>query len=233
MQLPPIRRFLARALNPALCLACRVPINSDQFLCRHCRDSLPRVENPCEQCGLPNHASGNLCPACLIKPPRWQRMTAPLMYAASTRRLIHELKFNDQIHIANALTTHFHGHFIGQDVDCLIPVPLHRSRLLDRGFNQSEEIARKLSTLLGIPLNLESLRRQRATQSQSGLSLNKRRQNILKAFSYEPDKKYRSIAVVDDIITTGSTVDEICKTLHQGGVQTVHVWALARALKSV
>jgi ComF family protein len=112
--------------------------------------------------------------------------------------------------------------------EVLLPVPLHRKRLLDRGFNQAFEIARALSQLLDIPVDSHALSRIRDTDSQSGLSANQRQKNILKAFAYEASTPYSHVAVVDDIITTGSTANEITKTLHRTGVEQVEIWGLAR-----
>lgn len=226
-----LRYKISRFLNPALCLSCGIPIPSTHFICQYCLVSLELVNNPCRCCGLPNKATGTTCAACRFNPPRWNSMTAPLVYSKNTRKLIHDLKFNEQIHHANALLTHTIKYYRDSSVESLIPVPLHTSRLLERGFNQSEEIARILSDRLNIPLDTRSLTRIKATEPQSGLSLNKRRQNILKAFQFEPKKPYRSVALIDDIITTGSTLTEISKVLSRAGIQHIEVWSIARALK--
>jgi len=226
-----IRHILSQLLNPALCLACGIPIASTDFICSHCLQALTRVKNPCSSCGLPNKADGKTCPACLHNPPRWQHMISPLVYQGSSRKFIHELKFNEQIHHVNALLTHIYSSYSHHPVDVLLPVPLHKTRLLERGFNQSEEITNTLSRLLNIPVDRTSLKRIKATQSQSGLSLNKRQQNILKAFEFVPTRQYNSIAIIDDVITTGSTMSEITKVLKRSKVKHVEVWSLARALK--
>jgi len=226
-----IRHKVSRLLNPALCLCCGVGIDAEYFFCAHCLDDLEQVKNACPLCGLPYAADPSVCAPCNHKPPRWQRMIAPLVYTGGTRKLIQELKFRDKIYHANALVSHLHSHFSGQQVDALLPVPLHSDRLRDRGFNQAQEIAARLAHFLRIPTDPLSLTRIRATDSQSGLSLNKRQQNIVKAFRYEPAKRYRSVAVVDDVITTGSTMAEITKVLRKAGVESVQVWSLARALK--
>jgi len=158
-------------------------------------------------------------------------MIAPLVYTGSVRKLIHDYKFNEQIHIANALLSGLYPYFEKRPVEVLLPVPLHPSRLLDRGFNQSAEIAKVLSRHLNIPFDTTSLRRIKSTEFQSGLSLNKRRKNLLKAFEYVPQQQYHSVALVDDVITSGSTMSEICKQLQKSGTQHIEVWSLARALK--
>jgi ComF family protein len=107
-------------------------------------------------------------------------------------------------------------------------VPLHRERLIERGYNQAEEIAILWSREFGIPVEHKALTRLRATPTQSGLSATQREENVRMAFAYHARRDYRHVAIVDDIITTGSTVGEITKTLHRAGVEYVEVWALAR-----
>ena len=116
-------------------------------------------------------------------------------------------------------------------IDAILPVPLHSKRMLERGFNQSTEIAEQLSSRLHIPVDTLSLVRTRATESQSGLSLNKRRRNLIKAFHFDPCTPYQSVAIVDDVITSGSTMAEICKQIRRSGITEIQVWSLARALK--
>ncbi|MCP4074799.1 MAG: ComF family protein [Gammaproteobacteria bacterium] len=226
-----IRYKLSQILNPGLCLTCGTPVKSSEFICQYCVDSLTRVPNPCSCCGLPNKVTSHICPSCLKQPPRWKTMIAPLIYTGWTRKIIQDLKFNEQLHNANALLTHIQPYYQNSRVDVLLPVPLHKTRLLERGYNQAEEIATALSLLLNIPIDRCSLKRVKATQAQSGLSLNKRHKNIQKAFEYTPQQQYKSVALIDDIITTGSTMTEICKVLKKSGVQQIQVWSLARALK--
>ena len=160
-------------------------------------------------------------------------MVAPLIYQGLSRDLLIQLKFAESLHLANSLVSAVIDPFrTGKPMpEVLLPVPLHRNRLLDRGYNQAFEIARTLSHLLGIPVDTHSLSRIRDTDSQSGLSAYKREKNILKAFAYQPATPYSHVAVVDDIVTTGSTANEITKTLHRGGVEFVEIWGLARVSK--
>ena len=158
-------------------------------------------------------------------------MIAPLVYSGYSRGLIRDFKFKEKIFIANALITHLYPSFLGQNVEVILPVPLHSKRMLERGFNQSTEIAEQLSSRLHIPVDKHSLVRTRATESQSGLSLNKRRRNLIKAFHFDPCTPYQSVAIVDDVITSGSTMAEICKQVRRSGITEIQVWSLARALK--
>ena len=158
-------------------------------------------------------------------------MIAPLRYDSTTRRLIHDLKYHEKLHVADALVQHYADCYQSQNIDAIIPVPLHRDRLLERGYNQSLEIAQAMSRHLHIGVDNNSLKRIKATGSQAGLSLNQRQRNIRKAFQYSSRKNYRSVAIVDDIITSGSTVNEISKVLQGSGIEHIQVWGLARALK--
>ncbi len=226
-----IRDKLTQLLNPALCLGCGIPIKPSAYFCAYCVESLQRVSNPCSCCGQPNPTLAELCPACLYKPPAWQVMIAPLLYQGATRNMIHRFKFAEQPELAEALVHHLADCYRQRPVQALLPVPLHDSRLLERGFNQSLEIAAALSRRLDIPLQHHALQRIRATESQSGLSLNQRRKNLTRAFSYQARQNYAAVAVVDDVITSGSTMNEICKLLTRSGIEHIEVWSLARALK--
>ena len=226
-----IQHKLRSALNPALCLLCGIPVASDAFFCAHCDASLQRVAQPCSLCGLPNKAAGPVCPACLHAPPRWNHMIAPLVFTGAARELILQFKFGQQLHLVPALLSHLRAHYARRPVDALLPVPLHPHKRLERGYNQAHEIARALSAMLALPLDAHSLQRVKFTRSQAGLSLNRRRSNLLGAFDYRPAKPYRRVAIIDDIITSGSTMNEISKRIHQSGVEQIEVWSLARTLK--
>jgi ComF family protein len=228
-----IRHKLRRILNPALCQICGVPVSPDHYYCQCCWAEFKPVNNACLRCGLPNHASGDICPVCLHSPPPWQRMLAPLVYSGYMRDEIHRFKYSYQLEIAQTLLERLHAGFKSEkQIEALIPVPLHKSRVLQRGFNQSEEIARILSAYLNIPVDRYCVKRIRETQPQTGLSPSKRRNNIRRAFEYTPDKPYQSLAIIDDVITSGSTMSEICRILRRKGVKHIEVWSLARTLKN-
>lgn len=220
-------------LNPALCLGCAHFLEPDRYFCSNCASELKRLINPCSLCGNENQTNGTSCAACLYDPPRWQKMVTPLIYQGLSRELLIQLKFAESLHLAHNLVSAVIDQFrTGRSMpEVLLPVPLHRKRLLDRGYNQAFEIARSLSHLLNLPVDTHALSRIRDTDSQSGLSANKREKNILKAFAYEASSSYSHVAVVDDIVTTGSTANEITKTLHRGGVEFVEIWGLARVSK--
>jgi ComF family protein len=227
------QRFAEQFLNPGLCLGCTHSLEPKQYFCPACTKQLKQLNNPCTLCGNENKTSGRLCAACLYDPPRWQKLVAPLNYQGLARDLLIQLKFADSLHLANSLVSTVIDLFDTDEPlpEVLLPVPLHRNRLISRGYNQAFEIARVMSHLLDIPVDTRALRRIRDTESQSGLSAYKREKNILKAFAYETLTHYSHVAVVDDIITTGSTANEITKTLHRNGVEHVEIWGLARVSK--
>ena len=226
-------RLFDTLLNPGFCLACGAEVRSAESLCAVCRQRLRRVPNPCRHCGQPNPVAAPACPACLLNPPRWQRLIAPFQYRGLAREYLLKLKFSEGLHLARILCRE--GGAPPRDQlpwpEVLLPVPLHRERLIERGYNQANEIAAIWSRMLGIPVDRRTLRRVRSTPSQSGLNAARRRRNLRRAFEYRARDRYRHVAVIDDIVTTGSTADEITRVLHRGGVDCVEIWALARAYR--
>ena len=237
MSVSHLRRGIARCLSywfaPGLCLACGCELDDTSSSCPSCSSQLQRVPNPCQYCGQPNPLNGLVCPACLLNPPRWQKIIAPLQYRGLVREYLLQLKFSEALYLTKSLGVECIDSFRQSmpKPEVLLPVPLHRSRLLERGYNQACEIATLVSGELGIPVDRHALTRTRATPSQSGLSAAQRERNIHKAFAYAANRGYRHIALVDDIVTTGSTVTEITKLLHRSGVDYVEVWALARVYR--
>jgi len=112
--------------------------------------------------------------------------------------------------------------------ECIIPVPLHKHRLHERGFNQALELARLIARQLKVPLNYSLCRREKATPFQSGLSARQRKQNLRNAFNVIQTPAYNHVAIFDDVVTTGSTVNELARQLKEEGVEIIEVWAIAR-----
>jgi ComF family protein len=226
-------RYLQQLLVTGVCLACGCDPGDAATLCSSCRQRLHAVPNPCSHCGQPNPLEGLICPACRLNPPLWQKMIAPLQYRGITREYLLQIKHAESIHLASCLCEQTLGSFAEcwPRPEVLLPVPLHRQRLLERGYNQAREIAHIWSAELDLDVDRHALTRLRATPLQAGLSAIQRKQNVRHAFDYAPRREYRHVAIVDDIVTTGSTVTEITRLLHQAGVEYVEVWALARAYR--
>lgn len=221
------------ALFPATCVLCGQVASGDLDLCSGCRADLPRVTGACRRCGLPlAGAGGTECGECLQDPPPWSRTLAPWRYDDPIKYLIHAMKFRQKLTLARVL-----GMLLAEECsrdeyrpDVLVPVPLHASRLRERGYNQALELARPISQRLGVPLD-GLVERVRATQAQSDLPSAQREGNIRGAFEVRRTVSGKRVAIVDDVMTTGATVREIAATLMAAGAQDVQVWVVARALK--
>ncbi len=204
-------------------------------LCAGCAAGLPANARACPRCALPSPASPDqLCGRCLRRAPPYHRLLAPFLYAPPVDSLIAGLKFRQRLHIARMLGEAFAERVaagtVGPRPDRLVPVPLHPHRLRERGFNQALELARPLCSRLGIPLALGALSRQRPTAPQSDLPARQRRRNVEGAFATPGRLPWRHVALVDDVVTTGHTVEQASLALQRAGVEIVEVWACARAL---
>ncbi len=221
--------ILTRCL-PARCPMCRTP--ATKGFCEYCLQYLTPVAAHCPLCGTAN-TNSMLCGQCLIKPPAQDDCIVACIYQQPISRFIQALKYGKQLHMAPALS-----YTLCRSIektwtdlpDVIVPVPLHTKRLRTRGFNQALEIARILSNYFSIPLERNALIRTRNTVSQTALSEKARIRNLRGAFNLR-DKKlllYEHVAVVDDVITSGSTMDEIAQTLKHAGVKRVSAWAIAK-----
>jgi ComF family protein len=146
--------------------------------------------------------------------------------------LLLQLKFHQKLHLASLLGGLLAEALEGRAAplpDCLVPVPLHPQRLRERGYNQALELARVVSTRLAVPLDATLCVRQRATAPQTALDGKERRRNLHGAFTVREGNLPRHVAIIDDVVTTGTTVGELARTLRRAGVDTVEVWACARA----
>lgn len=226
--------IIQNKLIPPRCILCGQPGFADLDLCLACFDDLPGNHNCCYRCGVHFEISldgPQLCGRCLKKNPSFDETCAPYLYNDSLRYLITQLKFHQHYKHARLLGTLLARHLAEttEFPECLIPVPLHRNRYQQRGFNQSIEIARHLSRQLSIPLDLKSCIRNRDTSHQTGLPAKQRRKNMRKAFSVINPLPYQHIAIIDDVMTTGATASALAETLKKHGVSRVDVWVCARA----
>lgn len=224
-----IRSIFKRAF-PFTCLLCGATSGTGQ-LCAACLADLPWHSQPqCPQCAIPT-PDGQVCGACLKHSPAFDRTRAALAYAFPLDRLIPRLKYNGQLAIAPAL-----GECLAQAVehaprpDRLIAMPLHAKRIRERGFNHATEIAHTVAKQLGLPLDLDSCQRVRDTPPQMGLKHDARRRNVRGAFTCSGEVQGQRIALVDDVMTTGTSLDELAATLKQAGALEVSCWVVARTL---
>ncbi len=216
---------------PAICLLCGAAGRGGLDICSACCHELPWQGAACERCGEALATMG-VCGHCQRNPPAFDRTYAVFDYAEPIDRLVHELKFHGKLHTASLL-----GLLMGQRLlaqvsalpDLLLPVPLHPQRLRQRGFNQSVELGRWLAREMELPLSVDGCRRRRATPAQVGQSAEARRHNLAGAFEVVADVRGKRVALLDDVMTTGSTVDALATVLQRAGVGQVQVWVCARA----
>ncbi len=188
----------------------------------------------CPQCALPT-SQGEICGACLKKPPAFNRTRSAFSYAFPLDSLVQQCKY---AHASN-LTEFFAAQMAiqagqsntqSEPLDYLLPMPLHHARLAQRGFNQAAEIARRLSTRIGVPWLPDACHRVRNTPSQAGLDLKARQRNLRGAFSCSIDLSGKRVALIDDVMTSGSSLDELARVVRKAGAVEIQAWVLARTL---
>ncbi len=220
------------------CVLCGEKVGSNISLCESCLQDLPRIPSCCYRCGLPlkNKLNNTLCGQCQQSLPPIDYLISSLHYAYPVSYLVSQLKF--QHHLVHAkifaqlLLTTLQAHSLYHSIplpEIIIPVPLHKKRLRQRGFNQALEIARPISKTLAIPVSTGLIRRAKYTQAQSLLNAVERRKNLRHSFTLIKPISAQHIVLVDDVVTTGTTVYELAHLLKKEGVKTVGVWAVARA----
>jgi ComF family protein len=222
---------LQQWLLPLRCLLCSATGDNGMDLCADCASELPRNSACCARCALPLAAAANLCGECQRRPPAWDNAWAPFRYAWPLDRLESRYKFGRDLAAGKVLTTLWLAEPRSIDLPGLIiPVPLHRGRLRQRGYNQALELARPLASAFGVPLKHDLLQRLRSTPAQTELDAVGRRRNVSGAFALKAGIPLPPhVTLVDDVMTTGATLAECARTLKRAGVTRVDVWALARA----
>jgi ComF family protein len=233
---------LADLLLPPVCIVCRTRIGNHGLLCGACFAEIDFIAPPlCERLGVPlPYETGdgpNLSASAIANPPAYYRARAAARYSATMRDLIQSFKYRDR-HEGLPLFGRWlvkAGHELLADADLIVPVPLYRSRLWSRRFNQSALLAQAAGRLSGVPVDCFVLKRVRATASQVGLTAKQRKRNVAGAFKIDPTRKQRikgkRVIVIDDVVTTGATVEACAKTLKRAGAAHVDVLALARAVE--
>ena len=227
---------------PPLCPACREPVEG-RGLCPVCWSKLSFITRPyCERLGIPfvyDPGPGILSMEAIADPPAYHRARAAVRFDDVARALVHGLKYSDRLDLAPMM-----GHWIGQagrellaEADGLVPVPLHWRRLWARRFNQSAMLAAAISKESGVPIAAGALKRVKPTVQQVGLSRTERAQNVQGAFRVPPEGKAavtgRRLVIVDDVLTSGATVDGCARALLRAGAANVDVLVFARVAEPI
>lgn len=218
-------RSLASAALAQDCALCGA-VSGDALLCAGCRADLPPLPESCPRCALPSPGAVP-CGACGAA--HYDATVAVWRYEFPCDRLVQALKYRARLPIAGFFARALAGR-VPAGVDLVVPMPLHRSRLAERGFNPSLEIARPLARLTGGVLAIDAARRVRHTRAQAELPLEERAANVRDAFECRRDLGGRRVAIVDDVMTTGTTLDELARVLKAAGASRVDNWVVARTL---
>lgn len=229
---------LNRHLLPQKCLLCADWQGGEHGLCSVCLGDLPWHNCPqCPQCGLPAY-DNQLCGNCIHSPPDFDATRALFRYEFPVSAMLQRYKYGDLLFLAETF-----GHllakyiaeknaekYIDKKPDLIIPMPLHPKRLQERGFNQSLEVARIISKNLGINLNHNACERIKLAPPQASLPLKERVMNMKGAFSCSLHLDGLNIVVIDDVMTTGASLNALAKTLKKAGASRVDCWVIARTL---
>ncbi len=219
-------------LLPRHCVLCGL-FSGIENICPPCSAELPHNPPACNLCSLPLPGQAEkVCGRCLKKPPPWDGAVAGLRYEFPVDQLVCRFKYRRNLACGQAL-----GKVLLDSIrnssgplpQAIVPVPLHRSRLFARSFNQAYVLAHQLSRALEIPVQYALLRRTRRTRAQSGLDSSQRRKNVKGAFSCRRHS-VKHVAIVDDVMTTGRTLEECTRSLKRAGAESVTAWVAARAL---
>lgn len=234
------RRVLIRAadvLVPPVCMSCRCALGTHHALCATCWRDIAFIRQPlCDLMGVPlpfDTGGPSISAAALANPPDYDRARAAAHFAGTIRHLVHGFKFSDsqELGVLLAKWMLLAGHDLIADAHVVIPVPLSRRRMFWRKFNQSALLAHEIGRKAGLPVAATVLRRSRATRPQVGLSRAQRRDNVEGAFAVSKRRREaidgRNILLIDDVITTGATVNACARALKRAGAARVDVLVVA------
>jgi ComF family protein len=228
---------------PPLCLGCAKPVGAARTLCPACWQGLDLIARPyCERLGTPFAADlgpGLLSLKAMAEPPAFNRARAAARYDGTARLLVHRLKYSDRLDLSGAMGRWMvrAGAEVLAGADLLVPVPLHRVRFWGRRFNQAGELAKAISDETGVPVAHEAVRRVRATRSQVGLTATERARNLTGAFRPGPGAKNliagKKLVIVDDVMTTGATLNKVAAILRRAGAAEVDALVFALVAERV
>lgn len=229
------------AIYPPQCIACHAPVGVAGNLCASCWNDVNFIANPlCSCCGTPFELSaygGAVCGECIAHPPLYKMARAVFCYDDASRRLITSFKYSDRIYTSDAFAKWMlrAGEEIMQDADFIISVPMHRLRLITRRYNQAALLANSMAKQSSLPVYHKILLRKKYTKPQASLTFKQRKLNVKGAFIINP--KYmdriinKNIIIVDDVMTTGATIDACIRPLLKAGAASVNVLTIAKTVK--
>lgn len=220
-----------QSLFSAPCLLCAAKSTGDMGICRNCLDDMPwHSENRCPQCSL-DSPNNQLCGHCLKSPPAFDKTNVLFRYEYPVNALLRHYKYSHSLTLAEPF-----GILLAESVrkipapDLVMPMPLHPQRLRERGFNQAVEIARVVARELRLTMDSQSCSRIKPTPPQASLPLKERVKNMKDAFDCKSRLDGLRIALIDDVMTTGASLDALAETVKMAGASHVECWGIARTL---
>jgi ComF family protein len=225
-----IRSKINQILLPPTCVLCGAQAQ-ENLICRSCEADLPWPDGlQCPVCALPT-GTGDTCGNCLKSPPAFDATRALLAYQFPVNAVLQRYKYSGFLAVAHLMGELFARKLEGHHLpDLILPMPLHPSRLKERGFNQAVEIGRILAARLGVPLEARLAKRTRATPPQANLAFKERHRNVRGVFACEPLLAGKRVALLDDVMTTGASLHALAKAAKQAGAERVECWVVARTL---
>jgi ComF family protein len=228
------RSVLDFALPPR-CGGCGAIVDDVDSFCTDCWRKLEFLQGGCARCGLPlKGTDAETCAACLARPPRLDRIRAAVGYGDISRSIALRLKYGRKTALARTMSRYMRPLIGDLPADALlVPVPLHRRRLWSRGFNQSAIVARELSRRTGVPVAVDALKRVRPTPPLKGMGMRQRRRTVAGVFRANAARmiKGRTIILIDDVLTTGSTANACARVLKRAGAARVDLISWARVIR--
>ena len=229
-----LRQVLDFALPPR-CAGCGAIVDEVHSFCPPCWTQVQFLgDSGCSTCGMPLEATdAELCGVCVAKPPRIQRTRSAVAYDDLSRSIALRLKYGRKVALARTMARYMAQLVRDSDEPILVPVPLHRSRLWQRGFNQAALVAGELARATGYRFDPHLLRRVKRTPALKGMSLRQRRKVVAGAFQVNPsaDLAGRTVVLIDDVLTTGSTANACARALQKAGAGRVELVSWARVIK--
>lgn len=227
-----------RILWPPTCVLCKAASGRGMDLCSACERDLALNDGCCRTCAhpLPETASADpVCGACRKRLPKFDYAFVPHRYGYPLDHLVQRLKYGGELAVGRVLGELFARHLLDRRErplpHAIVPVPLGRRRYVSRKFNQAVEIGRPIARACGVRMYTDLVVRTRDTREQASLERKQRRRNVRGAFAVVRELPCDHVAILDDVVTTASTVNEIARVLRRAGARTIEVWAIARAGK--
>ncbi|WP_423202247.1 ComF family protein [Legionella rowbothamii] len=216
---------------PSICTLCSQFHKSNHAVCERCIEFMPLLGLACRHCATPLADAGSLiCGSCIKKPPQFEHAYITYKFEEPLRGLLHQFKYHNGLYLHSFLSHLMLNGLPDSNLpQCLIPVPMHARKIKQRGFNHAAILTRGLAKKLNLPYDLTSCQKILNTAPQASLDKKQRQSNLRHAF-ISKKLPFQHVALVDDLLTTGSTANELALTLKKSGVERVDLWCCARTV---